>query len=324
MANTHTSLSSLFTSIANKIRAKTGSTSEIIADDFPDAIDNILTPTDGTIATKTSSDLTTSGATVTVPAGYYETQVTKSVNSATQAIPSISVSSAGLITASSTQPAGYVSSGTKSATKQLTTQAAKTVTPSTSSQTAVASGRYTTGAVTVAAVPTQTKSATPKATAQTITPDSGKFLSSVSVAGDSNLVSSNIVSGKSIFGVAGNYKAHECVIVDGLDKTSITIPCSFQPKGFILIPEKLDRNYKDNYEKVCTMIGHFPDYNFFVEQSYTVSDSRYSIAAANEIDSVRFTNYYSVQYSANSITVTLLQDRYNFGFCSPFYAIILG
>lgn len=76
--------------------------------------------------------------------------------------PTISVSSAGLITATS---AGL------SATKQLTTQAAKTVTPSTSAQTAVASGRYTTGAVTV--------------------------------AGDANLLAENIKSGVSIFGVAG-------------------------------------------------------------------------------------------------------------------------
>ena len=75
---------------------------------------------------------------------------------------------------------GYVSSGVQtagyfdtSATSglQLSTQAAKTITPTTYSQTAVASGKYTTGAVTV--------------------------------AGDANLVSSNIVIGKSIFGVSG-------------------------------------------------------------------------------------------------------------------------
>lgn len=58
-----------------------------------------------------------------------------------------------MITASATQSAGYVSAGTKSGTKQLTTQAAKTVTPSTSEQTAVASGVYTTGAVKVGAIP---------------------------------------------------------------------------------------------------------------------------------------------------------------------------
>ncbi len=93
---------------------------------------------------------------------------------ATQATPSIVVDTNGKITASATQSAGYVSAGTKSATKQLTTQAAKTITPTTSSQTAVASGRYTTGAVTV--------------------------------AGDANLVAGNIKSGVSIFGVAGNYE----------------------------------------------------------------------------------------------------------------------
>ena len=111
----------------------------------------------GTIATKTASSLTASGATVTVPAGYYASQATKSVATATQATPSVSINSSGLITASATQTAGYVAAGTKSGTKQLTTQAAKTITPSTSSQTAVASGVYTTGAVTVAAIPSSYK-----------------------------------------------------------------------------------------------------------------------------------------------------------------------
>ena len=118
-----------------------------------EAVDSDGNKITGTIATKTASDLTASGATVTVPAGYYATQTTKSVSTATQATPSITISSSGLITASSTQTVGYVAAGTKSATKQLTTQAAKTVTPSTSSQTAVASGVYTTGAITVAAIP---------------------------------------------------------------------------------------------------------------------------------------------------------------------------
>ena len=107
----------------------------------------------GTIETKTSNNLTASGATVTVPAGYYASQVTKSVATATQATPSVSINSSGLITASATQTAGYVSAGTKSGTKQLTTQAAKTVTPTTSEQTAVASGVYTTGAIKVGAIP---------------------------------------------------------------------------------------------------------------------------------------------------------------------------
>lgn len=63
---------------------------------------------------------------------------------AEQATPVISINSSGLITATA---------GTKSSTKQLTTQAAKTITPSTSSQTAVAKDVYTTGVVTVGAIP---------------------------------------------------------------------------------------------------------------------------------------------------------------------------
>lgn len=110
--------------------------------------------------------LTTQEAKTVTPSTSSQTAVAKGVYTtgavtvaamptATQATPSISVSSSGLITASATQTAGYVSAGTKSGTKQLTTQAAKTITPTKSSQTAVSSGVYTTGAVTVAAIPSE-------------------------------------------------------------------------------------------------------------------------------------------------------------------------
>lgn len=60
--------------------------------------------------------------------------------------PSIEVSAGGLITASANG---------KSNTSQLSTQAAKSVTPTKSQQTAVSTGRYTTGAVTVSAIPSE-------------------------------------------------------------------------------------------------------------------------------------------------------------------------
>lgn len=129
----------------------------------------------GTIATKASSNLTASGATVTVPAGYYSAQATKSVATATQATPSISInSSTGLITATAAQTAGYVTAGTKSATSQLAFKAATTITPGTTNQTAVSANTYVGGAITV--------------------------------KGDANLVSNNIKNGVNIFGVTGNYE----------------------------------------------------------------------------------------------------------------------
>ena len=86
------------------------------------------------------------------------------------------ISSSGLITAQ-VGTSGYLASGTK-VTKQLTTQAAKTVTPTASEQTVVNSSVYTTGAVKVAAVPSETKTITANGT---YTPSSGKFFSSVTV-----------------------------------------------------------------------------------------------------------------------------------------------
>ena len=115
---------------------------------------------------------TASGKTVTIPAGYYSEQTTKDVATVTQATPSVSVNSSGLITATATQSAGYVSAGTKSGTKQLTTKSAATITPGTTDQT-IAASTYLTGVQTI--------------------------------KGDANLVSENIAEGKSIFGVAGSF-----------------------------------------------------------------------------------------------------------------------
>lgn len=158
---------------------------------------------------------TTTQQTVTPDNGYdgLEKVTVNAMPTATQATPSITVSSAGLITASATQTAGYVAAGTKSATQQLTTQGAKNITPSKSKQTAVAKDRYTTGAVTVAAIPntyvepTATKSSyayIPTTSDQTIA--AGTYCSGTqTIKGDSNLVAGNIKSGVSIFGVVGSY-----------------------------------------------------------------------------------------------------------------------
>lgn len=142
----------------------------------------------GSISSKSSSDLTASGATVTAPAGYYASNATKSVASGSATAPaSISGTSATVSTGTNTLTlsktvsvtpsvsAGYVSSGTAgnssvSLTASVTTKGAATLQPSTSAVT-IASGTYLTGAQTIPAEP--------------------------------NYVASSIVSGKSLWGLAG-------------------------------------------------------------------------------------------------------------------------
>ena len=128
------------------------------------------------ISRRSSTDITASGATVSVPSGFYESPASKSVASGSAstpatsitATPSISVSQSGLITASvsaskdvtpSVFP-GYVENGSAgtvnvsgSNTSQLATKAATTITPTRSEQTAVGANIYTTGAVKVGAIP---------------------------------------------------------------------------------------------------------------------------------------------------------------------------
>lgn len=94
--------------------------------------------------------------------------------------PSISVNSTGKIMAGTSYTSGIIGQGTVNNTYQLSTQSGTTITPGTSQKTAVATGKYTTGPV--------------------------------YVAGDSDLVPSNIKSGVNIFGVSGSYTGNISVI----------------------------------------------------------------------------------------------------------------
>lgn len=137
MPNTHSTLSSLFTDIANAIRTKTGSSAQIVADNFPTEIANIpsggIDPSD---ATATESDI---------------------LNPKT----------------------AYLSDGTKHTGSMVNRGAVSQTLDTTTTSYTIPQGYHNgSGGVSVT---TQTKSATPSGSSQTISADSGKVLSSVSV-----------------------------------------------------------------------------------------------------------------------------------------------
>ena len=107
--------------------------------------------------TALTSSMTSSRFTVTASAGYYSSAVTTFAAAQTLSNPAVTiVSSTGVVTGVASTVSGYYSSHSKSGALNLATQAATTIYPSTVSQTAVASYKWTTGTVTVAAIPVST------------------------------------------------------------------------------------------------------------------------------------------------------------------------
>lgn len=105
-----------------------------------------------------SDDLTASRNVITAPAGYYAEDATYTMSYWDLLSPSVTLdTTTGIVTGTSSiasNRAGYYAGGqTASKTLQLSTQAAATITPSETAQTAVAANKYTLGAVTVAAIP---------------------------------------------------------------------------------------------------------------------------------------------------------------------------
>ena len=222
------------TGIADAIREKDGTTAGIIPENMANKIRSIQAGINTTDATATASDIL-SGKTAYANG----TKVTGNIETVSQATPSITISASGKITASSSQSTGYVAGGTKTATKQMTVQAAKTYTPSTSNQTI----------------------------------DAQTFLTGMqTILGDPNLLSENIALGVSIFGIEGTYD-NSCLIegtsinmADGTEKAvedlkTGDIVQSYDPATNTLVPAVVIKAYITGASRKYT--------------AYNFSDGRY-------------------------------------------------
>lgn len=177
------------------------------------------------LQTKTVSSSTSSQN--VVPDSGYDGLSKVTVNAmSTGSLNEISVNSNGLIT-STVGTSGYLSSGT-SKTLQLSTQGPKTITPTTYSQTAISSGKYTTG--------------------------------NIYVNGDSNLTANNIRSGVSIFNILGNYtgdgnyKAFFGTINPNSTSAYLTLPTS----GEYITTDKIKAIIIWTVEEPSTLDGSTP------------------------------------------------------------------
>lgn len=126
---------------------------------------------EGGIPIRSISDVKDCGSYIEVIQGYYQNPFVYHLMASTGSEPSVSVSDDGLVEATFSQTAGYVEGGTITATQQLPTHGAQTITPG----------------------------------VETVTIQAQHYLSGAQVIeGDENLKAENIVSGVSIFGVEGN------------------------------------------------------------------------------------------------------------------------
>lgn len=123
------------------------------------------------------------------------------------------------------------------------------------------------GELTIEAVPephTETKSVTPGATEQIITPSAGKSLSQVTVAGDADLVPENIADGVDIFGILGTHTGG----VTGIDFGEVTLSSTAQtvtvnhnlgvvPSFVALIPVSYAYQSWTSYFNINGYVGYY-------------------------------------------------------------------
>lgn len=178
----------------------------------------------GTIPINGTDEIELNGSSVNIKAGYYEYDCGKAILKGEVKTPMVSVSSDGVITATVTQSEGYIDEATQTATKQLDTQGAKSIVPTKSSQVAVESGKYTTGDITVEAIP-----------------DAYQDVTSVDATAADVLATKKIVSatGEVVEGTMPNNGAIAATI-DGLTTTSYTVPTGYTSGGTVSLTSDIE------------------------------------------------------------------------------------
>ena len=227
----------------------------------------------GTILqSKTVTPLITNEQQIIVPDQDYDglDQVTiEPMAEATLATPTIN--SSGYITAKAST-AGFINTSTTIGL-QLSTQPTGTITPGTSRVLAIANNTYTTG--------------------------------NIYVAGDSNLVSNNIISGKSIFGVSGNANTtdKQLFMYQGSGNGSSTIDVTmtgypnkyfpnFKPIRFVVYATSIDTAGYNNGVAAMYSLNNKDTSLYYYNGSYYGASSMGSqvIAYDSNAPTVYFTN----------------------------------
>ena len=232
------------------------------------ALKNDGTTVTGNLTSRSSSDLTASGATVTVPAGVYSSQASKAVSSGSATAPAtISGSSA------------TVSTGTNTLTLSKTVS----VTPSVTAG-YVSSGTAGNSAVSLTASVNTRSSSDLTASTLTVTAPSGYYGSDATkTLTDANLLAENIKKDISIFGVTGSYEGGggqttwEQVYSGSVNLTATWGDNTFyemiSPWTEVISQNSIWRITLDGtpYECVATWAGH-PNANPYALGNYTYED----------------------------------------------------
>lgn len=124
-------------------------------------------------------------------------------------------------------------------------------------------------------------------------------------------------------GGGGNTKEYEYVAgIDAEGKLAITVPCSFEPKAIILLPTSTSRSSVTSFEYGISLFAHFSETNLIADKGMRVSDRKWLNTELASFTESGFDEIYTVQYSSNSVTVTIIaSDR---AFMATFDAIVLG